>query len=128
MNKNETICNICGKKFDMWDEQESFGFHYYVGYGSKFDTLIIDCDLCCDCFDKLMNEYIIPRSKIDPIVMEYNLGTWEYNPEIKYKKCEGAKGYPKCMFFKASDGLCLQPDTSCAYSPYLDSDEDTVNE
>ena len=31
------VCNMCGKPFDMWDDQENFGFDYYVGYGSKHD-------------------------------------------------------------------------------------------
>ena len=123
MRNNEILCNICGKKFDMWDEQENFGLHYHVGYGSKFDTNIIDCDLCCNCFDKLMNEYIIPRSKIDPIAGEYNLGTSEYNQEIKYKKCKFACGHPRCIHFNLSNGLCLRLDASCVYSPYRNSDD-----
>lgn len=61
------VCNVCGKDFDLWDTQEGFGFHYTVGYGSEFDGQGINLDLCCDCFDKLMNEYIIPRCKISPV-------------------------------------------------------------
>lgn len=61
------VCNMCGKDFDMWDEQENFGLHYNVGYGSKFDGEVINADLCCDCFDKLMDSYIIPNSTIYPI-------------------------------------------------------------
>lgn len=61
------VCNMCGKDFDMWDTQESFGFDYHVGYGSGFDGSNIQLDLCCDCFDKLMNEYIIPNCKISPV-------------------------------------------------------------
>ena len=52
---NKTICNICGKEFDMWDQQEGFGLHYHVGYGSKFDGDRIQVDMCCDCFDELMD-------------------------------------------------------------------------
>ena len=52
----------------MWDTQEGFGLHYpAVGYGSEFDGKSIELDLCCDCFDKLMNDYIIPRCKISPM-------------------------------------------------------------
>lgn len=61
------VCNMCGKDFDMWDAQESFGFDYHVGYGRWFDGSNIQLDLCCDCFDKLMNEYIIPNCKISPV-------------------------------------------------------------
>lgn len=61
------VCNMCGKDFDMWDEQEDFSIHRHVGYGSGFDGSLINLDLCCDCFDKLMNDYIVPNSKISPV-------------------------------------------------------------
>lgn len=48
-------CNMCGKEFDMWDEQENFCFTHYVGYGSKYDFNKVDLKLCCDCFDKVMD-------------------------------------------------------------------------
>lgn len=35
--KSVKRCTVCGKKFDMWDVQESFRFHHRVGYGSKYD-------------------------------------------------------------------------------------------
>lgn len=63
----KTICNICGKEFDLWDEQESFGFQHHVGYGSKFDGDRIHVDLCCDCFDDMMDTYILPKCKISPL-------------------------------------------------------------
>lgn len=50
------FCNMCGKQFDLWDEQEKFGFHYHVGYGSKHDGETIDVDLCCDCFDQVYDQ------------------------------------------------------------------------
>ncbi len=65
------ICNVCGKEFDMWDKQEQFGFEYYVGYGSKHDGEHIQADICCDCFDALMADFI-PRCKINPVVGEYD--------------------------------------------------------
>ena len=52
---------MCGKEFDEWDKQEGFGFHYICGYGSRHDEEEIECDLCCDCFDKLLEEYLIPK-------------------------------------------------------------------
>lgn len=64
---------MCGKDFDEWDTQEGFGFHCHVGYGSGFDGSIINMDMCCDCFDRLMNEYIIPNSRISPIEKEGGL-------------------------------------------------------
>lgn len=44
MAKGKTSCNLCGKEFDEWDEQESFGIHTRVGYGSKFDGDDIELD------------------------------------------------------------------------------------
>lgn len=35
----KTICNICGKKFDMWDQQEGFGLHYQVGYAVSLTVI-----------------------------------------------------------------------------------------
>jgi hypothetical protein len=57
---------MCGNEFNEWDTQEDFGFHYSVGYGSKFDGDIIDLDLCCGCFDKIM-DWIIPQCKTNPV-------------------------------------------------------------
>lgn len=59
-------CNICGKEFDMWDKQENFELHYHVGYGSVHDGEVIELDLCCDCFDKVL-EIILPMCQINPI-------------------------------------------------------------
>lgn len=60
-------CNICGKELDFYDIQEKLSFHSHMGYGSKFDLCNIDIDLCCNCFDQLMDEYIIPHCAIDPV-------------------------------------------------------------
>lgn len=61
------VCNICGKDFDEWDEQEDFSIHRHAGYGSEFDGDHIDLDMCCACFDKLMNTYILPKCAISPL-------------------------------------------------------------
>lgn len=61
------ICNMCGKDFDIWDEQEDFSIHTRAGYGSEFDEEEIDLDLCCGCFDHMMLEYIIPKCKHVPV-------------------------------------------------------------
>lgn len=66
MAKGKTLCNLCGKEFDTWDDQGNFGIHTRVGYGSKFDGDDVDLDLCCKCFDKLMDE-LITKCKINPI-------------------------------------------------------------
>ncbi len=57
---------MCGKKFDTWDEQENFGIHSIPGYGSKYDGDRIELDLCCECFDKVM-DIIVPMCQESPI-------------------------------------------------------------
>lgn len=61
-----TYCNLCGKKFDEWDKQEDFSIHRNLGYGTKYDSDILDLDLCCDCMEKFLDD-IIPRCQISPI-------------------------------------------------------------
>lgn len=60
------ICNMCGKDFDDWDEQESFHMDYHVGYGSKYDGSVIKADFCCDCFDRIM-DVLVEKCKYSPI-------------------------------------------------------------
>ena len=55
------ICDLCGKRFDDRDREESFGIDYWCGYGSKHDGEHIQFAFCCDCFDKLLDTYIIPK-------------------------------------------------------------------
>lgn len=64
MRVDTIYCNMCGKKFDDLDRQNGFGLHYSnIGYGSQYDGESIDIDLCCDCFDKMMVEYVEPKLK-----------------------------------------------------------------
>lgn len=64
------VCNVCGKTFDFYDSNESFGMHHYIGYGSKHDGEILDLNLCCKCFDKVL-DLIIPMCKHTPVKGEY---------------------------------------------------------
>ncbi len=64
------VCNMCGKDFDEFDTQEDFSLRRHVGYGSGFDGSHIDLDMCCACFDKLMDTYILPQCAISPISEE----------------------------------------------------------
>ena len=50
-------CTKCGKVFDECDEENQFGLQYVPGYGSGFDGENIKIDLCCDCFDEVV-QYI----------------------------------------------------------------------
>lgn len=62
------ICNCCGKEMDFFDIQEDFTISRKVGYGSKYDMMIIDLHLCGDCFDK-----IVDGCKESPVI-----GAWDW--------------------------------------------------
>ena len=65
----EKICSMCGKTFDLWDEQEDFCFVRHIGYGSKYDMKGLYLNLCCDCFDKIA-DWFLPLCANDPLVDE----------------------------------------------------------
>lgn len=62
-----TTCTMCGRQFTFLDAQEGFGFDYTCGHGTKFENRHIRIDLCCECFDKVM-DFVIPICKENPIV------------------------------------------------------------
>lgn len=64
------LCTMCGKKFDMWDEQENFSIRKTVGYGSGYDGSKINLQLCCGCFDKVL-DMIVPMCKEIPVTDPY---------------------------------------------------------
>jgi hypothetical protein len=59
----EYICNKCGKRMNEYDIQERLSVYQNLGYGSKFDGERVEIDLCCDCFDTIIEE-----CKISPII------------------------------------------------------------
>lgn len=61
-----TRCNMCGELFDEWDYQENFGFDYHIGYGLRYDLNRIKLNLCCSCFDKVL-DFILPQCEINPL-------------------------------------------------------------
>lgn len=55
--KSKKICNHCGKELDIFDCQEDFTIHkQQIGYGSIHDGDNVHLQLCCDCFDKLVDD------------------------------------------------------------------------
>ena len=58
----EVYCNMCGKKFDMWDVNEDFSLFRVLGYGTSYDGETLDLDICCGCMDR-----IIEKCKIPPV-------------------------------------------------------------
>lgn len=65
-------CSMCGKMFDLWDDQEDFCFVRHIGYGSKYDTKGLYLNLCCGCFDKIA-DWFLPLCVNDPLVDEQDL-------------------------------------------------------
>lgn len=61
--KNKYICNYCGKELDFYDFQGDFTIHkQQIEYGSIHDGDSVHLQLCCDCFDKLVED-----CKVNPI-------------------------------------------------------------
>lgn len=60
------VCNMCGKTFDLWDHQGSFCCDQQIGYGSIHDFEHIQLNLCCQCFDKVL-DWLLPQCKHNPI-------------------------------------------------------------
>jgi hypothetical protein len=56
----ETICNQCGRVFDIWDTQANFSIRGQLGYGTKYDGERLELDLCCDCMERLIGTCVIP--------------------------------------------------------------------
>lgn len=73
MIKKEVYCNLCGSRFDFWDENENYSIHQRCGYGSVYDGLMLDLDICCKCMGEL-----ISGCAISPIETDMNE---EYIPE-----------------------------------------------
>ncbi len=61
------VCNMCDKTFDLWDNQENFCFDHHIGYGSAHDFEHIQLNLCCQCFDKVI-DWILPQCRHNPMI------------------------------------------------------------
>lgn len=61
----QVYCNICGGLMDFWDIQEDFTIHRCVGYGSVHDMEEIKLHMCCECFDR-----IVEQCAINPVIGE----------------------------------------------------------
>lgn len=59
-------CTMCGKEFDIWDENEGFVVDYEIGYGSIYDCNHLHMDLCCECFDKMVG-FLVSNSIKNPL-------------------------------------------------------------
>lgn len=61
------ICNMCGKPFDRRDEFANRCLHDEVYYEGKYDCKMLHLDVCRNCFGKMLEEYIVPKAKYNPI-------------------------------------------------------------
>lgn len=55
LENNTRKCTMCDKIFDIWDEQEDLCFEKKMGYGTRYDGEIIRFNLCCECFENVVN-------------------------------------------------------------------------
>lgn len=55
-------CNICGNRFDQYDNNANYSIHKLIGYGSKYDGCFMHMNICIKCMDK-----IIEDCKIKPV-------------------------------------------------------------
>lgn len=68
-NNLPKVCNMCGKTFDFWDEMENLCFDNHIGFGSSYDLHHMKLNLCCQCFDKII-DWILPQCKYNPFSEE----------------------------------------------------------
>lgn len=64
--KAKRKCTMCNKEFDQWDASENHYIYYRFGYGSMHDDEILEVDLCCDCYDGVV-DFIASKSKNNPL-------------------------------------------------------------
>lgn len=60
--KNKKVCNRCGRELDVFDLQQDFTIHKKIQYGGSYDGCQVHYQLCCDCFDKA-----VEQCKVNPI-------------------------------------------------------------
>lgn len=48
------VCSRCGGELDFYDLQQDFSIHKKIGYGSIYDGCSVDLQLCCECFDRMV--------------------------------------------------------------------------
>lgn len=75
MVEMKRICNICGREFDAFDRLSGLALRQHLGYGSTHDGSNVSLDLCCHCFDELLDTYLLPKCEISPLEEEDALST-----------------------------------------------------
>lgn len=67
MEKHTVICNMCGKEFDRYDLEQGIGLGGRLKYGSIHDGKRYLLDLCCDCFDNILDQCVVSPLEDDGI-------------------------------------------------------------
>lgn len=70
-------CNICGKPFNEYDEEQDFSIVKRIGYGSVHDGKTLELDICCECMDKLI-EKCVESPIIDDGGIEFNTVDYDW--------------------------------------------------
>ena len=74
------VCNLCGKEMDYVNLNNGLKISRTMGYGSAYDGDHIDIDICCECFDKIIEACVIdPRD--EQMSFDFMPSTEEYEDE-----------------------------------------------
>lgn len=71
--KKAVFCSLCGRRMNLLNDVtigDGFGVGYYVEFEDEHQSYNVEVNLCIDCFDKMVHEYIIPRAQVDVIKTE----------------------------------------------------------
>lgn len=63
----KVFCNCCGKELDKIDECGVISISRMLGYGSKYDGVHVEVDICAECFDNFIEGMKIKPSLNDRI-------------------------------------------------------------
>lgn len=121
--KERRHCTVCGKEFDEWATQENFGMDHYCNYGSKHDEEHIKIDMCCSCFEKLM-DFVIPRCRQNPFENREYSYIKEFNEEETNRLDRIFTVIGKTKLDRITDGVCFTGDIPA----YLDVIEKELKE
>lgn len=114
---------MCGKQFTTWDSQQGFGFDYTCGHGTKFEDRHIKIDLCCECFDEVM-DFVIPRCRQNPFENREYSYIKEFNEEETNRLDRIFTVIGKAKLYRITNGICFTGDTPA----YLDVIEKELKE
>ncbi len=71
--KKIVFCSLCGRRMNLLNDviiDDGVGVGYHVEGDDEHQPYNVEVNLCMDCLDKMVHEYIIPRAQVDVIKME----------------------------------------------------------